>query len=91
MGRSKMYKILFLGEKFTEKFMDYEIKNNKSDLMFNNIMVCFQNCNISKLIVQYILIMHLDLCFGVDTLQFGLPLKGATIHLDDPFHLSLML
>ena len=40
-----MSKILFLGAKFTEKFtktfIGYEIKINKSDLIFNNIMVCF--------------------------------------------------
>ena len=36
MGNSKMSKILFLGEKLTEKFsktfFEYEIKMNKSDL-----------------------------------------------------------
>ena len=45
MGRSKMSKILFLGEKFTKKFtkifIEYEMKMNKPDFIFDNIMVCF--------------------------------------------------
>ena len=54
MGRSKMSKILSLGEKFIEKFtktfIEYEIKINKSDLIFNDIMGCFQHCNIPWLL-----------------------------------------
>ena len=45
MGSSKMSKILFLGEKFTENctktFIGYEIKMNKYDLIVNYIKVCF--------------------------------------------------
>ena len=45
MGSSKMSKILFLGEKFPEKFtktfIGYKIKMNKFDLIFNYIMACF--------------------------------------------------